>query len=140
MNQFLKEYQGADPLEICKQFGWQLVPYQELSEKTGMTISELRELGEGFTLQVDGQTKIAYLEGPEEAFTIAHEIGHIIMGHLNSKRYKVQEGKKLGLHEDHEAQADEFAAALLDNATCKAYTYMEDTSQAGSRYTVPTTV
>ncbi|MEG1875011.1 MAG: ImmA/IrrE family metallo-endopeptidase [Angelakisella sp.] len=86
-----------------------LFTYRQYAEAAGTTLGEVAaRFGEdGFTQQVQGQYLIFYREGgslQRARFTIAHELAHILLGHLQPGRAPAQ---------DCDRMADCLAAELL---------------------------
>lgn len=97
--QFLSEegisYFPVDPVEVIKRRGWKLTTYQKLAAKEGIT-DQLEVLiltkhvlgsGDAIAIKKGPMYAIAYNDhvNPQTriTFTLMHEIGHIILGHLD---------------------------------------------------------
>ncbi len=106
---FIEKYQGMTPEQICKANGWRLMEYSELSQLTGMTLGELRAMGKGFTMQVEGGTAICYENDQEGLYTLCHEWGHLLMEHLKDERTQVKRDQYMKVVEAYEQCADAFA-------------------------------
>lgn len=86
---------------IIKHLGVSAFPREFAKELSGITLTE-----------TGGKSFIAYREADHahrRRFSVAHEIGHIILGHTNPDEYG--DVKKSKANE--EAEANEFAAELL---------------------------
>ncbi len=73
------------------------------------------ELSDGFTILYRGTPYIFYNDAAPEGrqhFTIAHEIGHVVLGHMTKGHYLLCRVKK-GQRGEDEIQANQFAARLL---------------------------
>lgn len=105
------------PSVICKHYGWALSDY-----KGGARTIELLGLSD-FPLHTDGfctitahRTYIFFdstLPIARQRFTIAHEIGHLILGHVGVGQATVANREPTGTESPQERQANQFAARLL---------------------------
>lgn len=67
-------------------------------------------------------------------FTLAHELGHVMLGHADLP----DEVLTLGLRQQHELQADEFAGCLLMPQALMIRSQMQDMAQVATYYQVST--
>lgn len=101
---------GCNVFKLCKLKGWHLIPYPIENEKILCGISE-----DGFTKYYNNQFYIFY--NPKKPhkrinFTVAHEIGHIVLYHhflIGNEVLMYSENEKAVW----EIQADLFAQNLL---------------------------
>lgn len=102
------------PSQIARKRGYHVFTYDQYIQATGRSLIELaRRYGtDGFTLQIHGEYAVFYNPTssiPRIRWTLAHELGHILLGHAALCRFaEAGEGKS---REDREA--DRFAADLL---------------------------
>lgn len=100
--------------EICKNYGVRALSYhgaRELIRKHGL--EQLASSTAGFCFFAGNQPVIIYdsTRSPLEVrFTIAHELGHIVLGHLNFRRNFWEEFPNCA-----EREADSFALFMLAN-------------------------
>ena len=82
-----------DPIAIIKAHGWRLKRFSRVAEKAGLRISNVVEIAEYMgskdavaSLDKQGRYIICYNDlmfpGERIIFSLAHEIGHIVLGHL----------------------------------------------------------
>ena len=77
-----------DPFELIKKFGWKLLTYQEMARKEGCTVRDISDCfgNDGYSIFNGKRYCIAYNSqigsNGRIRFTLMHEIGHIILGHL----------------------------------------------------------
>ena len=114
-----------DPITIIKAHGWRLKRYSRVAEKAGLRISNVVELAEYIgskdaivTLDKKGNYLICYndLVTSEEriVFSLAHEIGHIVLGHLNDFDCStLDRGMNDREYDVLEVEANTFASNLL---------------------------
>ena len=102
------------PRQIARRRGYCVFTYGQYLEATGRSLLEVAQRygTDGFTLQIHGEYAIFYNPTspiPRIRWTLAHELGHILLGHGAVCRFaQPVEGKS---REDR--QADRFAADLL---------------------------
>lgn len=102
------------PRQIARRRGYFVFPYDQYLEATGRSLLEVAQRygTDGFTLQIHGEYAIFYNPTnsiPRIRWTLAHELGHILLGHGAARLpAPPAEGKS---REDR--QADRFAAELL---------------------------
>lgn len=109
----LTEY-PLDLPKLCAQKGWSLIPYDVLRHPHMLSVTN-----DGLSIYKEGKFYILYNKytyGPRLLFTVAHEIGHILLGHhfLSEKEFIKQ-------NDELERAADIFAANLL----CPAFLISE---------------
>jgi Zn-dependent peptidase ImmA (M78 family)/RNA polymerase subunit RPABC4/transcription elongation factor Spt4 len=114
-----------DPIAIIKAHGWRLKLYSRVTAKAGLKISNLVELAEHIgskdavvTLDKKNKYLICYndLIFPMERiiFSLAHEIGHIVLRHLEDFDCSTLErGVQDWEYDVLEAEANTFASNLL---------------------------
>lgn len=96
-----------DIKKICKKYKWSIIPYDANQE----TVTEISE--DGFCFHDKGNFHIFYNKGkpiPRQKFTIAHEVGHIILNHHKYISPKILQCGGTGLWEE---QANIFAQNIL---------------------------
>lgn len=95
------------------------VPVNQLAKKLGIKIiknSDIHELkkGErGITIEIDGKWYIVFDDTepvPVCRFTVAHELGHILLGHMMTQTVKY---RTFAVRDETEQSADMFAIRLL---------------------------
>lgn len=98
--------------KVCKDYGARTIPYKHAPE-----IIKRLQFGKpdvsGLTVIFEGGPVIFYndsLPEQEVRFTVAHELGHILLGHLN---YRLDGGHKCPDFAEMEANC--FAAAIIVN-------------------------
>lgn len=105
------------PSEICRHYNWVLADYiygKRSIELLGL--SELREKTDGFCAVTENHVYIFYdssLTVGRQRFTVAHEIGHLILGHVGPGTATVENREPTGAEREEELQANQFAARLL---------------------------
>lgn len=105
------------PSEICKHYNWILADYkagQRSIELLGLT--KLKEKTDGFCTVTDNHVYIFFdstLPVGRQRFTVAHEIGHLILGHVGHGMATVENREPTGTERAEERQANQFAARLL---------------------------
>lgn len=114
-----------DPIAIIKAHGWRLKQFSRVAEKAGLRIRNMVEIAENLgskdavsSLDLRGRYTICYndLMFPEERiiFTLAHEIGHIVLGHLNDFDCSIlKRGMTDQQYDVLEIEANIFASNLL---------------------------
>lgn len=99
----------VDLFSICKMYGWKIKFYNKNNNKELFEIST-----DGFVVQ-NNNKYIIFLNKDmllsRQRFTIAHEIGHIILGHHNLDGYNLIANN--GLDTDVEQEANMFARLIL---------------------------
>nr|DAK67164.1 MAG TPA: IrrE protein [Caudoviricetes sp.] len=98
-----------DLFSLCKIYGWKIKYYNKKDNKEFLQIST-----DGFVVQ-NNNKYIIFLNKDmllsRQRFTIAHEIGHIILGHHNLDGYNLIANN--GLDTDVEQEANMFARLIL---------------------------
>lgn len=116
----MTDKKGLDFNKICEDQGIRVRSYQSLREKNSgwprghEAIDSILRNGGGIAFTVNGgQPAIVYdndRSNSEVRFIIAHELGHILLGHLNFRA-----DFKDKMPDSAEAEANIFAAVLLAN-------------------------
>lgn len=107
-----------DLFELIKKFKWKLLTYEQMAIKNNCTIEDICEcLGkDGYSIYTGGKYSIAYNNTINNFgrinFTLAHEIGHIVLGH----------------HKDFEV-----TEILQDNFTKEEYKILENEANCFAR-------
>lgn len=105
------------PSEICRHYNWVLADYiygKRSIELLGL--SELKEKTDGFCAVTANHVYIFYdsaLPVGRQRFTVAHEIGHLVLGHVGPGMATVENREPTGAEREEETQANQFAARLL---------------------------
>lgn len=117
----IKSY-PVNPAQICSKMGWELITLKEYALLCGASVESLRQdlfLGcDAYTFhsKKSNRFKIVYDKKPgtfcRSNFTIAHEIGHIVLGH-HSKAEKGTDCLSISQDERFEHEADWFSGSLL---------------------------
>lgn len=106
--------------EICKDYGVRPVPYRVAWQVIhDHNMERLANSTAGFCFFAEGQPVIFYDDSRpimEIHFTVAHELGHIMLGHLNFRHEFFEK-----LPECAEREADAFAMQLLANELVRCY-------------------
>lgn len=105
------------PSEICRHYNWVLADYIDGKRSIELLgLSELREKTDGFCAVTENHVYIFYdssLPVGRQRFTVAHEIGHLILGHVGTGTATVENREPTGAEREEETQANQFAARLL---------------------------
>jgi len=105
---------------ICKDYGVRPVSYRAASQVIrDHNLEQLASSTTGFCLFVGEQPVIFYDDSRpaiEIHFTVAHELGHIMLGHLNFRHEFFEK-----LPDCAEREADAFAVQLLANELVRRY-------------------
>ena len=108
------------PSEICRHYNWVLADYIDGKRSIELLgLSELREKTDGFCAVTENHVYIFYdssLAVGRQRFTVAHEIGHLILGHVGPGTATVENREPTGAEREEELQANQFAARLLSPA------------------------
>lgn len=107
----------VDIRAICRHLGCKLYTY-DAGHKiiNAFKLSEQAEKTDGFTVLYRGVPYIFYSGSVPETrrrFTIAHEIGHIVLGHVGDGRYTIRNREPSPGDSADETQANQFAARIL---------------------------
>lgn len=102
---------------LCEHYGWVLADYQEGKAAIDLLgLSSLTERTDGFCTVTDHFTYIFYNSGlpvGRQRFTVAHEIGHLVLGHVGRGRVTTINREPNPKDNQEETQANQFAARLL---------------------------
>ncbi len=75
----------VDVVTVARQNNWVVIPYSQLNETISQIYEEIIYTDWGFTIYYNNQYMILYddtIKIGAQRFTIAHEIGHIILNHF----------------------------------------------------------
>lgn len=102
---------AVDPLDIAKELGIKVYEQENLKTKDGQSVS-------GAIIKNNDEVRILINSGESsrrQRFTIAHELGHYFLGHLDSEKgqYIDLARNSLTSKSPKEADAEEFASSLL---------------------------
>lgn len=104
-------------VHVCKQNGWSVYTYRAMHDylqKTGLL--QYSQTTDGFTLRMHGNYAIFVddtMSSERQRFTIAHEIGHIVCGHLQDGGRTVICREPAATDSPQERQANIFASRFL---------------------------
>ena len=102
---------------LCEHYGWVLADYQEGKAAIDLLgLSSLTERTDGFCTVTDHFTYIFYnssLPVGRQRFTVAHEIGHLALGHVGQGRVTTINREPNSKDSQEETQANQYAARLL---------------------------
>lgn len=107
----------VDVVKICRHYGWRITNYRsgwKAIEALGLT--ELTKQTDGFCVYSGGNYYIFYDDSkpkPRQRFTIAHEIGHIMLGHIGDRQCTRINREPSAEDAPEETQANQFAARIL---------------------------
>ena len=105
------------PSEVCKHYGWILADYQAGAESIRLLgLTGLQKQTDGFCTITRNHVYIFYdksLPTGRQRFTVAHEIGHLVLGHVGPGMATVENREPTGSEREEERQANQFAARLL---------------------------
>lgn len=102
--------QGIDLNQICEDYGIKLFKYSNPRISAIMEDLKLPTTSSGYAIVAKNGPAILYDDRRSEQdirFTVAHELGHILLGHLD---YRQKAGK---MPEFAEKEADTFAVMLI---------------------------
>lgn len=107
----------VDVREICRHLGCKLYSYDAgWKIISAFKLNEQVEKSDGFTVLYRDVPYIFYSGSTPEArqrFTIAHEIGHIVLGHVGEGKYTIMNREPSLRDSADETQANQFAARIL---------------------------
>ena len=104
--------------DICKHLGIHAYTYRKAANVIAAAgLSTQCKCSDGFTFFIEGEPYIFY-DGTtcslgRQRFTIAHELGHIILGHVGVGEHTVANRDPSPKDAPHEIQANQFAARIL---------------------------
>lgn len=105
------------PSDVCRHYGWILSDYRDGAGSIQVLgLSELMEQTDGFCTVTKKHTYIFFdssLPVGRQRFTVAHEIGHQLLGHVGPGMATVENRDPTGSEREEERQANQFAARLL---------------------------
>lgn len=105
------------PSEICRHYNWVLADYIAGARSIALFgLSKLKEKTDGFCTVTENHVYIFYdssLPVSRQRFTVAHEIGHLVLGHVGNGMATVENREPSGTERAEERQANQFAARLL---------------------------
>lgn len=109
---------GIDFDKICEDHGIKVRPYSNPKTISVMEKLQLSKQNAGYSIVVKNGSAILYDDNRPEieaCFTLAHELGHILLGHLTFR-------KGVGKYPEHmEAEANIFAAVLVASNIISQY-------------------
>ena len=94
----------VDVLQIAQQNNWLVIPYSRINQEINKIYEDIIYTDWGFTIYVNGRYFIFYddsIKIASQRFTIAHEMGHIVLSHFESNYRQI------------EMEANMFAARVL---------------------------
>lgn len=106
----------VDPAEIIRSRGWRLQPYTGAADRSQLSLGEFRaEVGTQDAFTVLRRRPVIFyndtiISRERIAFSLCHEIGHVILGHFADFRPDTLTAAQLALLD---VEADVFAANLL---------------------------
>lgn len=103
--------------QICQHYGWRLTSYQAGHKAiAALGLSDLTKQTDGFCLYSGGRYYIFYddtMPHTRQRFTVAHEIGHIMLGHIGDGQCTRINREPAADDAPEETQANQFAARIL---------------------------
>lgn len=103
--------------QICAHLGIPAISYRKAATVIAHAgLSAQLSISDGFTLCLNGKMRIFYSDlctVGRQRFTIAHELGHIILHHIGEGQYTVVNREPTTGDAPHETQANQFAARIL---------------------------
>lgn len=107
----------VDPASICKHYGYRLISYRNgRAAIAALGLYDLITRSDGFCVHHNDKYYIFYddtMPRERQRFTIAHELGHIRLGHLVQNQHTTI-NREPSAHDDlTEMQANWFAARIL---------------------------
>lgn len=105
------------PSDVCRHYGWILADYRSGERSIqALGLSDLMGQTDGFCTVTKHHTYIFFgssLPSGRQRFTVAHEIGHLLLGHVGPGMATVENREPTGSERAEERQANQFAARLL---------------------------
>lgn len=102
---------------ICRQLGYPLYSYRKAAKAIAAAgLSNQCRTSDGFTFVTGGKTYIFYSDictPARQRFTVAHELGHIILGHVGEGQHTLRNREPSPSDDPAETQANQFAARIL---------------------------
>lgn len=102
---------------ICRQLGYPLYSYRKAAKAIAKAgLSEQCQTSDGFTFVTGGKPYIFYSDvcnRGRQRFTVAHELGHIVLGHVGDGQYTIVNREPSPKDDPAEVQANQFAARIL---------------------------
>lgn len=104
--------------DICKHLGIHVYTYRAAANVIAAAgLSAQRKISDGFTLRRGEKTYIFYDDAAcslgRQRFTVAHELGHIVLGHVGDGEHTVANRDPSPKDDPYEIQANQFAARIL---------------------------
>lgn len=103
--------------QICRHYGWRLTSYQAGQKAiAALGLADLTKQTDGFCVFSGGRYYIffdASMPRARQRFTIAHEIGHIMLGHIGNGQCTRINREPAADDAPEETQANQFAARIL---------------------------
>lgn len=103
--------------QICRHYGWRLTSYQAGQKAiAALGLADLTKQTDGFCLYSGGRYYIFYddtMPHTRQRFTVAHEIGHIMLGHIGDEQCTRINREPAADDTPEETQANQFAARIL---------------------------
>ncbi|MDO5785883.1 MAG: ImmA/IrrE family metallo-endopeptidase [Eubacteriales bacterium] len=105
------------PSVVCRHYGWVLADYAAgAGSIRALGLAGLTGRTDGFCTVTKNHTYIFFdssLPSGRQRFTVAHEIGHLLLGHVGPGMATVENREPTGSERAEERQANQFAARLL---------------------------
>ena len=105
------------PSEVCRHYGWILSDYIGGARSIEVLgLASLTAKTDGFCTVTANHIYIFFdsaLPVGRQRFTVAHEIGHLVLGHVGPGMATVENREPTGSEREEERQANQFAARLL---------------------------
>ena len=102
---------------ICRKLGYPLYSYRKAEKAIAEAgLSDQCQTSDGFTFVAGGKPYIFYSDvcsPARQRFTVAHELGHVVLSHVGEGTYTVRNREPSPSDEPIETQANQFAARIL---------------------------